>query len=1130
MNPPPLKFGVGNLLVKSVSKMTTLLIEILPLKRKSSYLIMPLTVYKASAGSGKTYTLTRDYLQIAFRSPNYFERILAVSFTNKAAGEMKARILRELSALADGRKSDFTDYFLTQFGGHEQQLAQRATQCLQQILHNYHRFAVGTIDQFFQKVLRAFIRELKLQPVYKLQLDDSEVIRKAIDTLLLKVEESPELQAWLKEMALARIEEGKSWDFRYAIESFSPELSKEHFQEFREVLYDKVHDKTFMQKWLKQIHGEVKRFDKTLKEYGNRGLEAMESHGLSIDDFKGKGRGPAAHFKKLVEKEPKDAEPSTTARKALNDPGEFSTKTAPGDVVLFAEQTLAPLLREAMGFYDEHIKRYNTLNEVKRHIYVLGLVTDISAQVRTYCNDENLFLLSDTSRLIQLIIDGNEAPFLYEKVGNHYNHFMIDEFQDTSRLQWDNFRPLIANSLAEGHESLLVGDIKQSIYRWRNGDWDILARQVYQNFQHQGVETRTLDHNWRSKKQVVAFNNSLFRTMAQILQNELNAEFPDEQENPWADVIVDAYADTMQKVIDKPAKEGGFAKFEFVEREKLSEAREEVLAEKIPETLRKLQDKGYALKDIAILVRRGSEGQAVADALMACQEEASPDTPYRYDFISNDSLFLYKATPVRLLVALLSFVNDPVSLDRAAIVNEYARYIGVEEKGTHALFVDEAPDLLSDLPQWKHLAVHELVDRLIARFGLYKDQKYFPYLQVFQDVVHSYVQENPVDVFSFLTWWDQEGGTKTLTVNEQQDAIRIITIHKSKGLQFKAVLVPFCEWPIGVHGTLSPLMWCIPQEAPLNELPVVPFKYSKKIMPNSSFQAEYFQETMRQYVDNLNLAYVAFTRAEEALFAFAPAQIPSQKSKSAGHIGHMMKKAAEVFVNFFGDTPGEGFVDLTEKIEEKEQSWAVVVGDLSESLDEATESATLQLDAYHVYPGQQRLRMKQYAADYFITDREQQLTAINQGNLLHEAFSYIKTPEDVPAAVQRLVFDGKISTREQPDYEKKLSVFLAHPEARDWFSGSWQIHTENEIILPQKYLERAGHSAGKQWSYRPDRVLSREGKTLVIDFKFGETRGHHDGYVRQVQRYVSLLQDMGYQKVEGYLWYVKAGEVVLCNE
>jgi len=1123
------KLIVGKLLVKSLMKIPALTIEVLPLNGNSMYWFMSLTVYRASAGSGKTYTLTRDYLQIAFRAPNYFERILAVSFTNKAAGEMKERILKEISALADGRACDFTDYFLKQFDGNHQQLAQRAKKCLQQMLHNYHRFAVGTIDQFFQKVLRAFIRELKLQPVYKLQLDDSEVIRKAIDTLLLKVEESPELQAWLKEMALARIEDGKTWDFRYAIEAFSPELAKEHFQEFRDVLYEKVHNKAFMQSWLRQLNAEVAQFETTLKQYGSKGLEAMESRGLSFDDFKGKGRGPASHFKKL-KNTPQKAEPSATVRKALNDPNEFTTKTAPTDVVMFAEQTLAPLLRDVVAFYDANLKRYNTIAEVKKYIYVLGLVTDISAHVRDYCNEENLFLLSDTSRLIQLIIDGNEAPFIYEKVGNHYNHFMIDEFQDTSHLQWDNFRPLLLNSLSEGHDSLLVGDIKQSIYRWRNGDWDILARQVYDNFRHQGVETQTLDYNWRSKKQVVAFNNSLFCAMAQVLQSDLNAQWPEQEENPWGEVIVNAYADTMQKVVDKPSKEGGYACFEFVERESLAQAREEVLAEQLPAAIRLLQDKGYALKDIAILVRRGSEGQAVADALMACQEAAQAGEAYRYNFISNDSLYLYKASPVRLLVALLRYVNDPVSIDRATIVNEFSRYIQAGSATTHALFADEEPELLADLSQWKHLAVHELVDQLIARFGLFEGKKYYPYLQVFQDIVHGYVQENPVDVFSFLAWWDEEGIGKTLTVNEEQDAIRILTIHKSKGLQFKAVLVPFCEWPVTVHGQLSPLMWCKPREAPLNELPVVPFKYSKNTMPNSAFQTDYFEETMRQYVDSLNLAYVAFTRAEEVLIAFAPAQRQKKSATSSGHIGHIMRKASELYVNMFGDAPAAGFVDLTEKIEEEEQRWAVIVGELPDAKRELESAATLQLDAYHVHPGEQRLRMKQHAADYFIADKEQQLLAINEGKLLHEAFAHISSVQDVSGAVQRLVFDGKISAQEQTKYEEQLHAYLAHPKAGQWFSGDWQVHTENEIILPERYTAKNEKNAAGQWSFRPDRVLSKPGETLVIDFKFGEYRGHHGGYVRQVQRYVSLLQEMGYPQVQGYLWYVKAGQVVLCND
>ncbi|HKL38819.1 MAG TPA: UvrD-helicase domain-containing protein, partial [Bacteroidales bacterium] len=561
-----------------------------------------LTLYKASAGSGKTFRLTGEYLLILFRDPGLYRHILAVTFTNKATGEMKNRILLELNRLSRGEKSGYRTMLQERFGYDEGQVQQRAHLIITNILHDYSQFSVNTIDRFFQRVLRTFARELGLQSGYTLETDQSEILNFVIDELLLATEEDSQLRKWLVEFAQTRMKEGKSWRFHDEISNLAGELVKEDVKDLRLGGRDQISDRDKLSDYVKKLRRKQAIFEQTMKELGEKATGIIEQNGLGIEHFNNKGRGIARYFYYLRDQRKDKYQPNATVRKVLDDPDRWPAASLSKEnkqlVVSLAASQLNDLLKQAIHFIEEHYREYLSITEVLKNIYVLGLLVDIQKRIEAYCRERNIFLISDAGDLLRKIIDDNEAPFIYEKTGSNYHHFMMDEFQDTSRFQWENFRPLVNNSLAQGYFNLMVGDVKQSIYRWRNGDWKILQNEVEQVFKDQ-TRSVALDSNWRSRRNVVAFNNTLFHYAPAILQNQYDQELREKcRDNPFEDMLLTAYRDVRQEM--PLEKEGGkiFTRFFGHAHQQEAEAQDRVLG-KLMEDIQQLQDQDYRPADIA---------------------------------------------------------------------------------------------------------------------------------------------------------------------------------------------------------------------------------------------------------------------------------------------------------------------------------------------------------------------------------------------------------------------------------------------------------------------------------------------------------------------------------------------------
>ena len=1092
-----------------------------------------LTVYKASAGSGKTFKLAQQYLLMVLKNPSRYRNILAVTFTNKATAEMKNRIIRELYILSQGKKSEHATELKALLNMTDPDIKKQASHAMNLILHDYSRFSVSTIDHFFQRVIRTFAREIGLQAGYNLEMDQSEILGYVVDELLLAASDDAQLRKWLVEFAHSRITEGKSWDFRNEILSLAGELSTEQVKDLSIELVDAIRNRDILTNYVKSLNKIVSSFESTLKDYGVKAVQIVENAGLTPKDFKYNGNA-VNWFYYLKEKRKNKFEPGKNTLKALDDPGNWPKPKLEKDkeqlITGLATENLMPILQDAVDFYENNSKRYFSALEVKKNIYVLGILVDIQKRMDAYCKEKNLFLISDAADLLRKIIGDNDAPFVYEKTGSIYQHFMIDEFQDTSRFQWDNFKPLIQNSLSENGRNVLVGDIKQSIYRWRNSDWKILAEEVERGFSGNSAGMEYLDANFRSTKNIVAYNNTIFSFAPEVLQNQFNSNMDGlDVENLWTTKLKEAYSDVKQKLPFQ--KDGGYVRSEGIIWEKggYDEAKEKI-KEKLIDDIEMLQDKGYNLSEIAVLVRKNNEGQEIANAILEYKNSKQARAGYQYDVVSNDSLYIRNAKSVKLLLALFRFFIDPDDQVNNAFIKElYHRTIlqkDINENNIHRLLVNGTKEdfenfmpaeFIDNLDQLKRTPIYELVERLVHIFKINAITQEVPYLNAFQNIILDFSRHNASDLSTFINWWDSKGHTKKLQLPEDYNAIRIITIHKAKGLEFKAVLLPFTNWELDnpSFGIRKNFIWVEPQDEQLKELRAVPVNY-KSSLSSTIFAEEYYSELFHNYVDNLNLIYVAFTRAEEVLINYFPLQVAKNnklnyldKGKGVTHVGELLHF---VFENQF---PGNESNNEKPVIDDLHSHWnneqlTFEWGRLDKVSTEDTELQDhLKLNEYPAYIEKPAVRLK-YEHTEFFKEKPDLMGRLDYGKIMHQIFEHITVDSDVDDAVERAYFEGKINNDEKKELKNQIQGLFQNDQVKDWFSGRWKVYSEREILIPRGDI------------YRPDRVMMRGDETIIVDYKFGEK---HNQYKMKVRKYMEQLHRMGYKNVTGYLWYVSRNEI-----
>ena len=1010
-------------------------------------------VLKASAGAGKTHRLTGEYIELLFSKDYAFKNILAVTFTNKATDEMKQRILEELYILSQpGVKSDYLNRLMDFTGKDEKQVREQAKGILVSILHDYSSFRVSTIDKFFQLVMRSFARELGKMATYNVELDQYSVLVRAVDRMFAQLDDpkNRKLLEWLIDYSLEAVDRGSSWNVKGEILNLGGQIFSEAFKlakencsrNFEEVTIDEV------ARMKNALKGQVEEFEKELASLAKEGVECIAAAGMDPSGFKGGSRSPFFYFQKVVPQKGKPVMvvPSATFLALYDDISKWYTgKKCPADI-----EAVYPALNVIVGkivsLFENGYKGYATAQVLLSNVNVLGILNDIYVKVLEYCRENNIILLSESTELLGKIIDGNDTPFVYEKIGAKLENYMLDEFQDTSSLQWRNFFPLLTNSVSEGHKSLIVGDVKQSIYRWRGSDWKILKDEIYDMFGEGEIVSDSLKYNYRSTKNIIGFNNAFFEYCAEKVQELVDKDGTD---------ISAVYSDLEQKLPEDKAVKDGYVELDFIDVEE-ADFYEKAL-ELLPQKVEMLLEGGYSQKDIAVLVRTGREGNLVAEKLLGCG----------YDVISSDSLYVASSVAVQKVVNILREADNPDS-DSLRIMRMFQSIPKVE--------------------QISHYSLYQLCEAIIRESLADEEKAELAYLQAFLDLVLEFTNSKGTNISQFIKWWDESGVKCTVSAPEDMDAIRVMTIHKSKGLGFNVVIVPFLKENIDHKPLLSPMLWCGCDGMP------VPVRYGKGLL-ETGFDEEYCEERIATCIDALNTVYVAFTRAKKEMLIFAP--VP--KMKKSGD--YSMDTVSDILYAYCKDVAGLS-------PENK-----VVIGESGCERKQEKSAGKLKLEGVFGSALQQS-RIRTSAQSGSLQGGE---TIREHGIAMHYVFSLVKYASDAADAVARACREG-VATCPEDELMELVGNKIASVKDYGWFDERWEVLNECSILMEN----------GEE--KRPDRVLVCGTDAIVIDYKFGaysdEDTAQLGQYKRQVSRYKELLTRMGYTNVGGYLWYLAADKVI----
>ncbi len=1127
-----------------------------------------LTIYKASAGSGKTFTLAYNYIQMllgvkagdtgsyALNSDRYapgghrfacrHRGILAITFTNAATEEMKSRIVRELDVLAAGGESPYTAMLIKEYGCTEAELKDCAGLALGEMLYDYGNFNVSTIDSFFQTVLRTFSREVDHQGDYELSLQLTEVLTQSVSLMLDDLNYSqPDnarvLKDFIRSYTFSKLGEGKSYNFFNRSGSLLTKLSSSTASALDEEIYtdnaDRVHnylaDPATLDAFDAALAEAIKKIDSWLKIRASEFIAFREKAGIPPDAYN-------RYINGLLDKAVSDPSSvgttqagSSTAR-LLADPGP--------DLKPFY---VAARLKANMRFGDDLVtlmdygRRFGEVlvgdvprkvlyAEIRQNLPLLRFIGVAEVYLRNFMRDNNIVLISDTGDLLRRIISDAEMPFIYERLGMQLRSLLIDEFQDTSHLQWHNLRPLVANSISEGHDSLIIGDEKQAIYRFRNSDSSLLGHHVGEVDFPVGKVMRGSDAadntNHRSSGGVVRFNNTLFRRMA-------------------ADLGVDSYGNVVQTVAKDKASEPAYVKLAFIDTD--STERDEVIEDMAQDMLRQ-HAAGYRWKDILILTRQREEAKAVAEYLM----QHHPDIR----ILSNEALMLNSSPAVRTIISLLKLVEQsygsrkdedkaseaPRYASRDDIVMMISRFnyfrsagLPVEEALETSLSYDaDGTDALNrsvlDIRMKNPANIVALIEAIIAlKIPEEQRRKEYAYITALQDIAVNHCDSPDPSISAFVAEYERNIDKWAIKASNDIDAVEIMTIHKSKGLERACVHIPFADWKLSVR---SPEMWL-----PFGHLDgfddsIVPPLLRAPVSGSSIFRnetvspfAKFLADDDKAVVtDNLNLAYVAFTRAGRELCVHSGVKNVGawlHKAFDAPDTSDMSCNDKLMPLGEFFDRETDSFTygepTAPDGREKKNVLPPIESGEYKVFFRRDAGTLTSIDDVLAVDPeigGEVENPCVDEIPVFFVSPEMEE--AARRGNAMHSILADTRTIDDLPAAVARA--RGNITAEEKELYLRELTAAVnkAGATAARWFDPVNKVYAERSIFL-----------ADTGESFRPDRVVvSPDGRATVIDYKF--TSRPSRKHVQQVELYISLLRRLGREDIEGYVWYPLLSKII----
>lgn len=1006
---------------------------------------------------------------------------------------MKERIVRYLNDFIEGRENPLEDELKRELNQSDVAFKENCNELRSLILHRYSQFSISTIDAFFQKVIRSFTREAGLSGDYRLEVENEAVLEEVVNNLIDDIGEDKDLKRWMVEFATKNLESDKPWDVRRGLIDFSKEILRDEFKLIEKEFTEKTSDKKFLNALLDQLYAIRNSFVSTIKKKAAEGFQLIVDNGFDVSDFKYMGGAGYKFFKEKIDLgRVKDfKEPGVQVTRDLADAANWPAPKSSRKNELFklASSHLIPLRDEILSYREKHYKQALSAEVVLENFYAFGLIADISKKLQEYKSENNMMLLADAPQFLQELIGDSDAPFIYEKTGSFYKNYLIDEFQDTSNLQWRNFVPLINESLSSNNRNVIVGDVKQAIYRWRGGDLTLLQEKLEEQIGKDRVTHVNLSDNYRSAAHIISFNNQLFKTASQFVSQETGTT-----------LAQNAYEDVDQNI---KKKHKGLVDIQFIENEKELNWKEQA-KELLVRTLEEWQEAGVKLKDIAILVRANAEGQELVAHLLKYKNSEKAKPTCKYDVISNESLRIDGAASVNLILAAMRYLNNHLDVvARAELVYEFVR---IHQSGmalSDVFSVTNEAIFESFLPQeftqqklsLRKLPLFEMTEMLIRIFRLSDQEKELAYLQAFQDIVLNFYARERNDLQAFLEWWEENKDSDKTSVKTSGsiDAAEILTIHKSKGLQFKYVIIPFCSWSLDHPGFKQPNLWVKADTPMFKDAGYLSVKYNKTLT-DTVFDSYYHQERTQIFLDNVNILYVALTRAELGMRIFAPYGKLSNVSDVSTLLQHCIVTNTELAANW----------------DKANLRWKVgaIEASLSKSDADHPDIEPVSLRHYPVSRWRDKLVIRQVGKNYFNSDKEEK---VKYGIHIHSVLSYIKTKNDVDAALQRAVQEGLLTTAETETVRNELNELFKTPLVSSWFDEGWDVRTEVPVVLP----------GGEESRF--DRLLLRDNKAIVIDFKTGapSKADHH-----QVLAYMDILRSMNFTVVEGYVLYVRTGEVV----
>lgn len=1058
---------------------------------------MSFTVYKSSAGSGKTFTLAKEYLKLVLTAPEKYKTIIAITFTNKAAAEMKERILLFLKELSITDVSTYSkssvvliEQLIHETKISEKTIHQNAEKVLSDILHNYSDFSISTIDSFVHRVIKSFAFELKIPFDFEVELDSDALLTKVIDLLINKVGDNLSLTKVLIDFTESKTDDESNWNiendlFKIAKLLLNPEndfplksLKTLNIQDFYTVR--------------KNIISFISQLENDLQNIGKKGWKLITNSGLQIEDFNGGNRGGIGKYFKTLSENAVDFE--VAGGKIVNDTiaGNWYKKTSSQNTKTAIDgisQQLETFYFELNALYSSKKSDYIVFNILLKDLYSLAVLNEIEKLLQDYKTQNNILHISEFNKRLSEVVLSEPVPFIYEHVGIKYQHYLIDEFQDTSITQWQNLLPLLENTLASGNFNMIVGDGKQSIYRWRGGSVEQFNTlpEIYkhENNPHtlnrqatliQHYEAKDLVNNWRSKKEIIDFNNDFFSTVPTLLSPELKSIY--EGKTDKLGVLTGGV-----NQIANPNNTGGYISIELVSNDNNSEEHENPMVLKVIEQIELLIKEGFKHKDIAILCRENKKASIIANAL----------SDKGYDVITPDSLLISNSEKIKLIVAFLYFLsNNDDPLNKAEVLY----LISNENKKLHSYFsqctkAGEFEKTLNNLGyaisvnEYNNLPLYELVEKIIRLFKLNNESD--SYLISFLDLIHSYAQNNSNEILGFVEWWEINKTKKSISVPDGIDAVQVMSIHKSKGLQFPIVIFPFADW--NITDTKRTSLWFQIDKKETGKLKNVLLPATKN-MGETEFAEQVLEEKNRMLLDNINLLYVAMTRPESRLYIYCKySDKPIDKMTSIADIIIYYLKDKNLFTN---------------------QNLIYEFGIKSnERPTKPSKFNRFNPQLLLCNKWKDRIILKPSAESQELSDSN--TSKKEWGIIVHESLSKIQTKDDIEYAAKSMISNGSITSDQLELLSSTLLNIIEKDELKPFFKMGLTAWNEKEIVTEDHKI------------FRPDRLIISDKKASIIEYKTGEEDKKH---IEQLNHYSELLEKSGFNVKDKFLVYTENLKII----